>query len=62
MSGGADAEIEIAETDAASLQVIDEIKNVGRGSTEASDFRDKQRVTECEAPDQGIQTRTLSNA
>ncbi len=48
--------------DAASLQVIDEKKNVRRGSTEAADFRDKQRVTECEAPDQVIQQRTLGNA
>lgn len=59
---GVDPEIENAEMNAALLQVFDQQENIRRGSTEATDFRDRERVTEREGFDHFIEKRPFPDA
>ncbi len=57
-----DPEIENAEMNATFLQVFDQQQNIRRGPTEATDLRDRERVTEREAFDHFIKKRSLPDA
>ncbi len=55
---GVDAKIENAEVNAPPMQVFDQQENIRRGSAEATNFRDRERVAKREAFNQLIEKRS----